>query len=1009
MRRIHIGLTLLLYCTVLNVLHAILKRCPGVTKRDPLHNKGLGYISSLEKQNTANSVHLKHITLIKRKKKKFILAKKKRDPNMLITLRASQQEGADGIRRSPPLCMLSQDCQDPSDGRSGQSGGSGEDGGDFQGGGFPDGDLPDGDFPDGDFPDGGGEADATNGGQPHRQLQPASEALSPSSPGHDDGDDVEDDTDARRKKKKRRKQSKEGRGNPIEGSNNPTEEDRQHDRNEDMLNVDTPEYNAHLSDIENTYLKKAETMDKKDLAGLDKEKMIEEYNRLVQILKESGNKKMMQYEGNEKKNIYELNERVINSSRKLNLEKMKKEIEKSFTPNDAVEKKIHDYMYMFTQSSSPPAEASDPSAQVSGPPAQVSGPPAQVSGPSAQVSGPSSQVSGPSSQVSGPSAGTTDGSTVGSFTRDGSTPDGTPNSSARDADAPREELIQEHEERENREILRRLSRGDYSGVDKFHFKFSAKDLDRMKDIESTEEESAEERKLIDAAFDRIMKDNTVVKEMKGREKTFLQLYEQGRRENIIERDEEVENLKYYNEMQMQRERERSGGGQNGDTAESSGETSGGTSGGTGQTGRQTGELIDRKLFFNRVSSQFVDIKKEDIEEMSEAQVRDELRKRGYPTFGSIKEIKMRLEDVMRIRKNHEYDIRTILKNPEKHVLSHIRLDKLKENLKEFKENERYGDTESKIKQLDASMEISNFINDPVDYLRIDTTDQFAGETEGHSIGGHPVGGHPLGGYSPGGPLPGERPPAEEDLSKVPIVNDCDFSEQISMAEKLRKNFTLEGDERQPDEVIRFGSEEETDQSSPSSSERELQEQKEEMYRKEVLKFGGLQETVQEFHSKHSLPLDFIGDFICKMSSQTTSSINRYWKRSKGESEALKKNQLEMLMCAHSINRDFIVPKFVDTNELISRYLTTKDIVTLIEYSNMADPVDIIHFYSPETIFMLSEEYGITVDRVIDMCTRLNIRLPFGGDTHLNANCFNVLTTYLARVSDEDKRLRAERR
>ncbi|KJP88771.1 hypothetical protein AK88_01652 [Plasmodium fragile] len=189
MKRMYIGLALL-YCSVLDLLHALFKKSGGVIKKNPLHDKGLGYISSLEKQNTANSIHMKHITLIKRKKKKFILAKKKRDTNMLITVRASQQEGADGLRMSPPLYMLGQDTLDPSDGGSGQSGARSSQSG-------------------GSGADGGGEEDAPSRGQPHVQLQPPSEeALSPSSPGHDDGDDVEDDQDERRKKKRKKKKKR---------------------------------------------------------------------------------------------------------------------------------------------------------------------------------------------------------------------------------------------------------------------------------------------------------------------------------------------------------------------------------------------------------------------------------------------------------------------------------------------------------------------------------------------------------------------------------------------------------------------------------------------------------------------------------------------------------------------------------------------------------------------------------------------------------------------------------
>ncbi|SCO75542.1 conserved Plasmodium protein, unknown function [Plasmodium vivax] len=901
MKRRHIGLALL-HCTAFTLLHALIKSCGGVTMKDPLHGKAFGYISSLEKQNTANSVHLKQITMIKRKKKKFILSKKKRDVNMLIMVSAPQKEGADGLRMSPPLCMLRQDFQDPSDGGSSQSGGSGEDGG--------------------GFPDEGDEADHLGKGEPNRELQPACEALFPSSPGHDDGDDVEDEQEERRRRrKKKRKKKAESKG----GRSSPTDEGSSPGRNEDVVDADTPgydadtaEYDAHLANIASSYAKKAEAVKEEQLAGLDKEKMLEEYNRLVELLKESGRKKMSEYEGNEKKDTYELNERVINSSRRLNLAKMKREIERSFTPNDAVEKKIRDYMHVFTQS----VGAADGGTRESG----ATGGGTRESGATGGGTRESGATGGGTRESGATGGGTRESGATGGGTRESGTPDGsTSDGGTRESgamgggtgDPPQDALLQEEEEKENREILKRLSRGDYSGVDRFNFKFSAKDLDMMKNLESTEGESGEERKLIDAAFDRLMRDNPVVKELRGQEKAFLQLYERGRRDNVIERDEHVENLKYY----------------------------------------------------NRVSGE------EDIEEMSEAQVRDELRKRGYPTFGSVKEIKMRLQDVMRVRKNHHYDIRSILKDPERHVLSHIRLDKLKEQLKQFKEHERCGDTESKIKQLDAAMEITSFVNDPVDYLRIDTTEGFAGLADGQQ-------------------QMEEAEQTDEDLAKVPIVNDCNISEQISMAEKLRKSFTLEGDERQPDRVVPLESEDHP----ASASAEEQTEQTEELHRREVLQFGGLQETVEEFHRKHSLPLDFIGDFICKVSSQSTQNINRYRRRRKDEVASLQKNQYELMLRGNSINRDFIVYKFVQTNELIRRYLTTKDIVTLIEYSNMADPVDVIHFYSPETIFMLSEEYGITVDRVIDACTRLDIRLPFGGDTRLNAPCFNALTALLARLA-----------
>ncbi|GAW83671.1 hypothetical protein, conserved [Plasmodium gonderi] len=1031
MKRHHIHVALLFYVAI-NSLHALRKNGVAILKK--LSGKEVMYISSLEKQNTVNNNNFKHLTLLKRKKKKkFILLKKIKDSNMLMTANTLHKGGKNDQMSNFSLCMLNQDrCDSPQvqacvDGTSDPDGANHPNGADNPDDGVDFGNKKD------------KEPTTTN------KLEHRNEYLFPSSSGHDDGDDMEEDQGVKKKKKKKKKKKvQEGKGEAeveeaeveeaeveeaeveeaeveeaeveeaeveeaeveeteveeAEAEEAEVEEtevksdsvgsgktvirnksDEEHPildllKSEALRDTGSEEKPVHfdnIADVAKKYVKKAEEGDARKLEGLDKEKMVEEYNRLVRTLKESAERKMKQYEENEKKNKYELNERVINSSRKLNLDKLKKEIEKAFIPNEALEKKIHDYMYMFTQTG-------DNSGIASGT--------RKCNGSSDDST---NEVNSGRKEKSPSERKTTEKNLS-----DDMAPHNIDSSTRTDRAymSQEEELIQEHEEKENREILKRMYRGDYSGIEKFHFKFSSKDLEMMKNLDAPGNESEEERTLINGIFNKIITEKPVLNEIKEKEEKFLKLYEQNRRENKIERNEDIENLKYYNMKEMEKKRKKEEEERQRKLLEKKTKENvdqrrrdNDNTCGIGETTREN-ELIDKKIFFNKVHEKFVEIKEEEIEKMSESQTRDELRKRGYPTFGTLKEIKMRLQDVMRIKQNNEYDIRTIMKNPEKHVLSYIRLDKLKENMKQLKENEKYGDTESRIKELDAALEISNFVNDPVDYLRLDTTEKFSNQIEKNVEMDRPSEGKET--Y-----FQDQTEEKNEDLSKVPIVNDFNFDEQISMAEKLKKNFQFEEDERQPDRVVKYDDIEDAGNEN-SGSAIEMEEEKEELCRREVLKYGALQETINEFHSKHNLSLDFIGDFICKFSNASIHEINKYRKKTKEEIEKLRKNEFEFLISENSINNNFIVYKFVDINDLIKNYLTTKDIVTLIEYANVADPVDIIHFYSPETIFMLSDEYGITVDKVIDACTTLNIRLPYGGDTRLNMNCFNMLTTYLTR-------------
>ncbi|SBT80975.1 conserved Plasmodium protein, unknown function [Plasmodium malariae] len=734
-----------------------------------------------------------------------------------------------------------------------------------------------------------------------------------------------------------------------------------------------------MAKLMNKYLKNDKLLnDNEKLKGLDKDKMLEEYNRLVQLMKESTDRKMREYKENEKKDIYELNERVINSSRKLNLDKLKKDIEKSFTTNDTMERNIQEYIRLFTQE-------------------------------------------GGLSDVGGTGDARTVGTDidvgeVGSIKRTPLNPTTTVNPSSDDCSSsgiPRKlplsegeekslgeyagsdtEFIKEKEEEENREILRKIYRGDYSNIDKFNFKFSRKDFDMMKNIDDKEKDvNEEEKKLIDGIFTKICKQTSSIDELREKETKLLKLYEQYRKENKIARDENLENLKYYN-AKVARESRHPGvvsgevdkvgaSDRNGLSVSNSSNVLNSSNPSTDSNswrGDYTDELINKNIFFNRVSNKFVEIKEEEIKEMSEMQIRDELRKRGYPTFGTFEEIKMRLLDIMKIKENNYFDVREIIKNPEEHVLSHIKLDKLKENIKQYKEQEKYGDTESKIKQVDSAIEINKFLYDPVDYLRIDTTNKFIKQKEMEN-----------------------NIKDNADIAKLPIVNDYNFDKEISMAEKLKKTFNFENDQRLPDQIKQCGDDENGHSGKNDTVDTiDEEEEKEEQCRREVLKYGGMQETIEEFHIKHNLSLDFLGDYICKFSNAHIQDVNKYRHKTKEEIKRLEMNQFEFLISESSINNNFIVYKFVDTNDLIKNYLTTKNIVTLIEYSNIADPVDIIHYYSPETLFMLSEEYNITIDKVIDACTKLNIKLPYGGDTHLNKNCFNLLTCYLNKYEQVRK-------
>ncbi|CAD2105256.1 conserved Plasmodium protein, unknown function [Plasmodium vinckei lentum] len=821
----------------------------------------LFYITSIEKQNAANNNNLKNIKLLKKKKQQFILLKKNKNKNIIINLNSVFKKNERNSDHSSFLCAHNRSSEN-----------------------FIDNSLYSSRNKDNDndkYVENNVNRELINDNKTKRKQK---EIFNSSNPGHhDDGNNVTTYSQNNKRLKKSREKynhkknvlvlkystSDERETNEKEG------EDTKAGTEKGETEKDETEYmNQFISD----YMKRNENIlnDPEQFKKLDKEKMLEEYNSLVETLKKSNEAIMNKYKENEKENIYELNERTINSSNKINIEKIKKNIEKSFTQDLGVEQKIQNYLGLFTQ------------------------------------------------QEVGPKNGEEDH--VKSCE----------NNSETKVEDKSTEFITEAEEEENRNILKRVLKGNYKDLNKFNFKFSKKDLEMMKNVDQ-ENANAEEKKLIEELFSKIINDPTAINNIHKKEEKLLQMYDTLKKENKIKRDENIENIKYYNNKKVDKEKDE-------------------------QSENQT--IIPKETLFNKVSNKFVEISEEEINEMSEIQVKDELKKRGYPTFGTIKEIKMRLLDVMKIKENHEYDIRKIVKNPEENLLSNIQYDKLKKNIKTYKEMEKYGDTESKLKKMDSALEISKFLQDPVDYLRIDTTHKFIKLNDELNEDGTTT--------------------QNEDISKIPIINDVNIDEEISMAEKLKKNIVLDNVDQEPSSV------------KYSNKDEILNEETEEMYRQNILKHGSLQETIEEFHIKHNLCLNFIGDFICKFSNAHIQDINKYRHKTKEEIDNLKNNEFEYLINESTLNHDFIVYKFVNKNDLIKNYLTTKNIMTLIEYANISDPVDIIHYYSPETLFMISEEYNIPINKIIDACTSLNIKLPYGGDTHLNKKCFNTLTTYLAR-------------
>eukprot|EP00920_Eleutheroschizon_duboscqi_P027666 GHVT01067778.1.p3 GENE.GHVT01067778.1~~GHVT01067778.1.p3 ORF type:complete len:296 (+),score=48.79 GHVT01067778.1:9185-10072(+) len=77
---------------------------------------------------------------------------------------------------------------------------------------------------------------------------------------------------------------------------------------------------------------------------------------------------------------------------------------------------------------------------------------------------------------------------------------------------------------------------------------------------------------------------------------------------------------------------------------------------------------------------------------------------------------------------------------------------------------------------------------------------------------------------------------------------------------------------------------------------------------------------------------------------------------------------------------------------------------MLEYLNIMDPMDIEDCYPIETIDILAEEYGCSTAEVIKLCKILEIKLPFGSQSRVNVECYDVLTRELRALHRARRRL-----
>ncbi|KAF8820158.1 hypothetical protein IE077_003488 [Cardiosporidium cionae] len=121
-------------------------------------------------------------------------------------------------------------------------------------------------------------------------------------------------------------------------------------------------------------------------------------------------------------------------------------------------------------------------------------------------------------------------------------------------------------------------------------------------------------------------------------------------------------------------------------------------------------------------------------------------------------------------------------------------------------------------------------------------------------------------------------------------------------------------------------------------------------------------TVEDLASRFNVPIDFIGDVLCHGGASVPISLN------------------------------VAVKNLVNLSVLWD----------LIEFVSVADPYDIVAFYSPETIGMLSSEFNISKNAMFQLCENLGIKLPFGENTCVNQDCYEALIRSLeVHANDSD--------
>ncbi|PHJ21067.1 hypothetical protein CSUI_005091 [Cystoisospora suis] len=120
----------------------------------------------------------------------------------------------------------------------------------------------------------------------------------------------------------------------------------------------------------------------------------------------------------------------------------------------------------------------------------------------------------------------------------------------------------------------------------------------------------------------------------------------------------------------------------------------------------------------------------------------------------------------------------------------------------------------------------------------------------------------------------------------------------------------------------------------------------------------IDETVHSLAEAFAVPEDFIGDFLCRQGMV-----------------------------------DPPIPVDVPLRELAD----PAAVWNLIEYLQLQDPARIHDMYPMDTIEHIAEDFNCPVQRVLDACDALRIKLPFGVSSRVNVDCYGALTKLLDKM------------